>query len=43
MRMKKWLKFMTLVVLVLFAAACGSEKKPAEEAIKAAEAAVNAA
>jgi hypothetical protein len=42
-RMKKWLKLMALIVLVLFAAACGSEKKPAEEAIKAAEAAINSA
>ena len=41
--MKKWLKPMVLVVLVLFAAACGSEKEPAEEAIKAAETAINAA
>jgi hypothetical protein len=41
--MKKLLKPMVLVVLVLFAVACGSEKKPAEEAIKAAEAAINAA
>jgi len=41
--MKKWLKLMVLMVLVLFAAACGSEKKPAEEAIKAAEAAINSA
>jgi hypothetical protein len=41
--MKKWLKPMVLIVLVLFAAACGSDKKPAEEAIKAAETAINAA
>ena len=41
--MKKWLKSMALVVLVLFAAACASDQKPAEEAIKAAEAAVNGA
>jgi hypothetical protein len=42
-RMKKWLKLMVLMVLVLFAAACASDKKPAEEAIKAAETAINAA
>jgi PBP1b-binding outer membrane lipoprotein LpoB len=41
-KMKKLLKPMVLVVLILFAVACGSEKKPAEEAIKAAEAAINA-
>ena len=42
-RMKKWLKPMMLMILVLFAAACASDQKPAEEAIKAAEAAINAA
>jgi len=42
-RMKKWLKPIVLMVLVLFVAACASGKKPAEEAIKAAEAAINAA
>jgi hypothetical protein len=41
--MKKWLKPMVLMVLVVFAVACGSETKPAEEAIKAAEAAIDAA
>ncbi len=41
--MKKWLKPMMLMILVLFAAACASDQKPAEEAIKAAEAAVNGA
>jgi hypothetical protein len=41
--MKKWLKLMVLMTLVLFAAACSSDKKPAEEAIKAAEAALGAA
>jgi len=41
--MKKWLKHMALVVLVLFAAACSSQQKPAEEAIKAAEAAIDSA
>lgn len=41
--MKKWLKPMVLMVLVVFAAACGSETKPAEEAIKAAEGAIDAA
>jgi len=40
--MKKLLKPMVLIVLVLFAAACASNSKPAEEAIKAAEAAINA-
>jgi len=40
-RMKKWLKLMVLMVLVLFVAACASGKKPAEEAIKAAEVAIN--
>jgi len=39
----KCLKPMVLMVLVLFAAACASSNKPAEEAIKAAEAAINAA
>lgn len=39
--MKKWLKLMVLMVLVLFVAACASGKKPAEEAIKAAEVAIN--
>jgi len=41
-RMKKYLKPMVLIVLVLFVAACASSSKPAEEAIKAAEAAINA-
>jgi len=41
--MKKWLKHMALMVLVLFAAACGSDTKPAEEAIKAAGAAIDSA
>ena len=41
--MKKWLKPMVLMVLVVFAVACGSETKPAEEAIKAAEAAIDSA
>ena len=41
--MKKWLKHMALMVLVLFAAACSSQQKPAEEAIKAAEAAIDSA
>jgi len=41
--MKKCLKPMVLMVLVLFAAACASSNKPAEEAIKASEAAINAA
>ena len=40
--MKKWLKPMVLMVLVLFAAACASDQKPAEEAIKAAEGAIDA-
>ena len=40
--MKKYLKPIVLMVLVLFAAACASDKKPAEEAIKVAEAAINA-
>src|SRR4030042_5711931 len=42
-RMKKWLKPMVLMVLVLFVVACASGKKPAEEAIKAAETAIDAA
>jgi hypothetical protein len=42
-KMKTWLKPMVLIVLVLFAAACASDKKPAEEAIKAAEAAIDSA
>ena len=41
--MKKWLKSMVLMVLVLFAAACASDQKPAEEAIKAAESAIESA
>ena len=41
--MKKWLKPMALMMLVLFAAACSSSSKPAEEAIKVAEEAINAA
>ena len=41
--MKKYLKPMVLIVLVLFVAACASSSKPAEEAIKAAESAINAA
>ena len=41
--MKKWLKPMALMMLVLFAAACSSSSKPAEEAIKASETAINAA
>ena len=41
--MKKWLKPMVLMVLVVFAAACASDQKPAEEAIKAAEAAIDSA
>jgi hypothetical protein len=41
--MKKWLKAMVLMVFVLFAAACASDQKPAEEAIKAAEAAIDSA
>ena len=41
--MKKCLKLMALLVLILFAAACASDTKPAEEAIKAAETAINAA
>ncbi len=39
--MKKLLKPMVLIVVVLFAFACGSSSKPAEEAIKAAESAIN--
>jgi hypothetical protein len=42
-KMKNWLKPMVLMILVLLAVACGSDSKPAEEAIKAAEAAINAA
>lgn len=41
--MKKWLKPMMFIVFVLLVAGCASDKKPAEEAIKAAEAAINAA
>ncbi len=41
--MKKYLRLSALLVIVLFVAACASDKKPAEEAIKAAEAAVNSA
>ena len=41
--MKKYLKHMVLVVVVLFAAACASDQKPAEEAIKAAESAIESA
>jgi DNA repair exonuclease SbcCD ATPase subunit len=41
--MKKWLKSLMLIVLVVFAAACASDTKPAEEAIKAAESAIDAA
>jgi hypothetical protein len=40
--MKKYLKPMVLMVLILFAVACAKDSKPAEEAIKAAEAAINA-
>ena len=39
----KWLTRMLLAVFVLFLAACASEKGPAEQAIKAAEEALNAA
>ena len=41
--MKKWLKYIALMVLILFAAACAGDSKPAEEAIKAAEAAIDSA
>ena len=41
--MKKYLRLSAILVIVLFVAACASDKKPAEEAIKAAEAAVNSA
>ncbi len=41
--MKKWLRWMVLMVVVLFGAACASDQKPAEEAIKAAQAAVDSA
>ena len=39
--MKKSLKYIALVVVVLFAAGCAGNSKPAEEAIKAAEAAID--
>lgn len=41
--MKKFLKHIALMVLVLFAAACASDQKPTEEAIKAEEAAIDSA
>ncbi len=39
--MKKSLKYIALLVVVLFAAGCAGNSKPAEEAIKAAEAAID--
>jgi PBP1b-binding outer membrane lipoprotein LpoB len=39
--MKTYLKSMVLIVLVLFAVGCAGDPKPAEEALKAAESAIN--